>query len=123
MIAQKTYYVVFGALLALTLATTAAAFVDLGARWNTIVGLTIAVVKALLVATYFMHLRHSQRLTLLFAGAGVLWLALLMTFVFADLVEEVLKAALTTPGKPSANGHEAKPAKRTKQSRAAGNVQ
>lgn len=84
MITLRTYYTVFGALLALTLATTGAAFIDLGAQWNTIVGLTIAIVKALLVATYFMHLRHSQRLTLLFAGAGVLWLALLMTFVFAD---------------------------------------
>jgi cytochrome c oxidase subunit 4 len=84
MIAVKTYYIVFAALLALTLATTGAAFVDLGARLNTIVGFTIAIVKALLVAVYFMHLRHSQRLTLLFAGAGVLWLALLMTFVFAD---------------------------------------
>ena len=88
MITLKTYYLVFGALLALTLLTTSVAFADLGA-WNSIIALTIAVAKALLVATYFMHLRHSQRLTLLVAGAGILWLALLMVFAFADYLTRV----------------------------------
>ena len=83
MIALKTYYLVFGALLVLTLLTTSVAFVDLG-EWNNVIAITIAVAKALLVGTYFMHLRHSYRLTFLVAGAGIIWLALLMTFVFAD---------------------------------------
>ena len=83
MIALKTYYLVFGALLVLTLLTTSVAFVDLGA-WNDVIAITIAVAKALLVATYFMHLRHSRRLTLLVAGAGIIWLAHMMTFTFAD---------------------------------------
>jgi cytochrome c oxidase subunit IV len=84
MITLRTYFIVFGALLILTLLTTAAAFVDLGANWNTVTALTIAVIKALLVATYFMHLRYSPRLTLLFAGAGLIWMAHLMVFTFAD---------------------------------------
>jgi cytochrome c oxidase subunit 4 len=83
MIALKTYYLVFGALLVLTLLTTSVAFVDLG-EWNNVIAITIAVAKALLVGTYFMHLRPSYRLTLLVAGAGIIWLALMMTFVFAD---------------------------------------
>ncbi len=83
MIALKTYYLVFAALLALTLLTTGIAFVDLG-TWSSIIALTIALAKALLVATYFMHLRHSQRLIVLFAGAGMIWLTLLIVFVFAD---------------------------------------
>jgi cytochrome c oxidase subunit 4 len=83
MISLKTYYLVFGALLGLTLLTTSVAFADLGA-WNSVIALTIAVAKALLVAAYFMHLRHSPRLNLLMAGAGIIWLALLMAFVFAD---------------------------------------
>ena len=83
MIALRTYYLVFAALLGLTLLTTGAAFVDLGA-WNNVIAITIAVAKALLVATYFMHLRHSSRLTLLVAGAGIIWLAHLMMFTFAD---------------------------------------
>jgi cytochrome c oxidase subunit 4 len=64
MIALKTYYLVFGALLVLTLLTTSVAFVDLG-EWNNVIAITIAVAKALLVGTYFMHLRYSYRLTLL----------------------------------------------------------
>lgn len=84
MITLRTYYTVFGALLALTLITTGAAFVDLGAHWNVIVALAIAVCKASLVAIYFMHLRHSHRLTLMVAGAGFFWLALLLAFSFAD---------------------------------------
>ena len=59
MITLTTYYIVFGALLALTLLTTGMAFVDLGAHWNIAFALAIAVVKASLVAAYFMHLRHS----------------------------------------------------------------
>ena len=88
MITLKTYYLVFSGLLALTLLTTGVAFADLG-PWNTVIALTIAVAKALLVAAYFMHLRHSQRLTLLVAGAGVIWLALLMTFAFADYLTRI----------------------------------
>ena len=88
MITLKTYYLVFSGLLALTLLTTGVAFVDLD-PWNTVIALTIAVAKALLVAAYFMHLRHSQRLTLLVAGAGVIWLALLMAFAFADYLTRI----------------------------------
>lgn len=84
MITVKTYYLVFAALLALTLVTAGAAFVDLGAQWNNLAALAIATIKAILVATYFMHLRHSPRLTLLFAGAGLIWLAHLLVFSFAD---------------------------------------
>ena len=84
MIASKTYCTVFGVLLTLTLLTTGAAFVDLGAQWNNLAALLIATIKALLVASYFMHLRHGPRLTLLFAGAGVIWMAHLLLFSFTD---------------------------------------
>jgi cytochrome c oxidase subunit 4 len=84
MIALRTYYIVFAVLLGLTLLTTGVAFIDLGAQWNIAVALAIAAAKALLVAIYFMHLRHSPPLIFLVAGAGLVWLTLLMVFVFAD---------------------------------------
>ena len=84
MIALRTYYIVFAVLLGLTLLTTGVAFIDLGAQWNIAVALAIAGAKALLVAIYFMHLRHSPPLIFLVAGAGLVWLTLLMVFVFAD---------------------------------------
>jgi caa(3)-type oxidase subunit IV len=57
----KLYATIFGALLLLTIATAGAAFVDLGGELNSIVALSIAVVKTLLVLLFFMHVRYSSR--------------------------------------------------------------
>src|ERR1051325_4548032 len=70
-----TYTLIFLALIALTGVTTAVAYVDLG-PFSVVVALTIAVVKMLLVALFFMHLRHSTTLTRIMVGGGlgsVLW--------------------------------------------------
>jgi cytochrome c oxidase subunit IV len=80
---RKTYFLVFGALLVLTLVTTAIAFVDLGPL-NTPLALSIAILKASLVMIYFMHLRHSTFLARVFAGAGVLWLLHFIIFTLSD---------------------------------------
>jgi len=79
----KTYLGVFAALAALTALTTAVAYVDLG-FFNVIVALTIAVSKALLVVLFFMHLARSRRRTQVVAGAGILWLLILITFTLSD---------------------------------------
>jgi cytochrome c oxidase subunit 4 len=68
---------VFIGLLALTLATTLIARVDLGA-WHLPVALAIAAAKTLLIALYFMHLRWSPGLLGLVAVGAVLWLAILL---------------------------------------------
>ncbi len=47
-------------------------------------GLAIAIVKAVLVAAFFMHLKYRDRRMLVFALAGLTWLALLFTFTLAD---------------------------------------
>lgn len=79
----RSSFLVFGALMVLTAVTTAVAFVDLGAM-NATVAMSIAVLKGLLVALYFMHLRYSSRLVSMFAVAGVLWLIILFTFTLSD---------------------------------------
>lgn len=86
MISVKSYLAVFAALLALTALTTAIAFVDLGGVGNVAVALSIAIVKAALVALYFMHLRHSSPLTVIFAGAGLFWLGLLIVLTLSDYI-------------------------------------
>jgi cytochrome c oxidase subunit 4 len=58
----KTYTLVFLSLLVLTLATTLVSEIDLG-PFNVVAALFIAVVKMMLVALFFMHLRHSTILT------------------------------------------------------------
>ncbi len=81
----RVYWAVFGVLLVLTLITTGVAFLDLGVL-NIVVAMTIAVGKASLVVLYFMHVRHSARLTWVFIGAGVLWLAILMALTLSDVL-------------------------------------
>lgn len=79
----KIYYGIFGALLVLTGVTVAVAFVDLGPL-NTVVALSIAVFKALLVVLYFMHVRYSSRLTWVFVAAGFVWFLVMIGFTLTD---------------------------------------
>lgn len=79
----RVYVTVFLCLMVFTATTVGVAYVDLGA-FNTLVALTIAVIKMLLVVTFFMHVRHSSSLTRLFIAAGFIWLMLLMAFTLTD---------------------------------------
>ncbi len=79
----RVYYTVFLILMACTGLTTWVAFFDLG-FFSPVVALTIAVVKASLVALFFMHLRYSSRLTWVVAGAGIFWLGILLTLSMSD---------------------------------------
>jgi cytochrome c oxidase subunit 4 len=87
-VSKKVYFVIFGALMVGTVLTAAAAFKDLdhilftGA--NTVVALTIAVIKATLVVLYFMHVRYSTRLTWVIVIAGFFWLAIMFALTMAD---------------------------------------
>jgi len=73
------------AVLSLTAASAAVAYVDLG-HFNVVAALSITVGKMLLVALYFMHVRHSTQLTRLVVAGGLLWLAILITLTMADIV-------------------------------------
>lgn len=69
----RVYMMVFGALAVLTIVTVAVAYLDLSIIPALIVALTIATVKASLVAAYFMHLISEKKLIFSF---------LVLTFVF-----------------------------------------
>ncbi len=91
----KSYVLVFASLLVLTLATTVVATIDLG-PFNVVMALFIAVVKMMLVALFFMHLRYSTILTKVVVGGGMLWLAILLVFSLADFGT---RGWLPVPGK------------------------
>ena len=91
----RTYTLVFLGLIAATVATTAVAFVDLG-PFSVVAALTIAVCKMLLVALFFMHVRHSDKLTRLVLVGGLLWLGILIFFTLADFVT---RGAVGVPGR------------------------
>ena len=79
------YFRVTGALFALLALTVGLAFVDMG-PFNIVVAMTIAFVKALLVVLFFMHVKYSSKLVMLFAAAGVFWLAILFMFTLSDFL-------------------------------------
>ena len=85
-ISVKSYIGVFVALLLMTALTTAVAFVDLGSNLNVVAALAIAGGKAILVALYFMHLRHGSRLSWIFAGAGFFWLFIMIVLTMSDVL-------------------------------------
>ena len=80
---KKTYFLIFGALLALTALTTSVAYLNLG-QWNTIAALAIACCKATLVVLFFMHLRWSTRLMRVVLISALLWLAILISLTTTD---------------------------------------
>lgn len=81
----KTYILVFLGLITLTVVTTAVAFVDLG-PFSVVVALLIAVCKMLLVALFFMHVRHSTRLTRLVVVSGFVWLLIMIMLTLSDVI-------------------------------------
>jgi cytochrome c oxidase subunit 4 len=91
----RTCFLVFFALIALTAITVGAAFLDLS-FFNTPVALGIASIKALLVMTYFMELRHSPRLQVAMVGASFLFLLIMISFTMSDFIS---RGWLGFPGK------------------------
>lgn len=73
----------WAALIALLATTVTLAYQPLGSL-NGPVALTIATLKALIVAAVFMELRPSRPLTLAVACAGLCWLAILLWLSSAD---------------------------------------
>jgi cytochrome c oxidase subunit 4 len=82
---KNNYLKAFGALLALLVVTIGAGFIDLGAL-NLLFAMTIAVIKALIIVLFFMHLRDSERITWLFAFTGLAWLMIMLVLGMSDYV-------------------------------------
>jgi cytochrome c oxidase subunit 4 len=82
-ITPGTLAVIFVALLALLFFSIWVAFKDLGTM-NFVVGMLIALCKALLVLYYFMQVKRSHRLVWMYAGAGLIWLFIGLILVLCD---------------------------------------
>ena len=69
----KTYYMVFGALMVLTIITVGVSYLELATPMAVTVALIVAVIKGSLVALFFMHLLHERK---------VIYWALTLTLIF-----------------------------------------
>jgi len=81
----KTYLWIWLTLMGLMALTAYLSTVDLGA-WNTPVALIIAVIKAVLVVLFFMHVKYSSKLTKLTICSGLFIFAGLVSMTLADYI-------------------------------------
>ena len=77
------YVAVYVALLVLLIATYLVSRIELG-PFNIVVAMIVAVMKTLLIVTFFMHLRWSTHMVRFFAGAALFWLAILFVLTLND---------------------------------------
>jgi cytochrome c oxidase subunit 4 len=82
------YIKVWFALMVLLLVTVLAVEMDLDARVfpgaNITLAMIIAVIKAMIVVLWFMHLKEASRLVWVFAGASFIWFGVMVTFTYQD---------------------------------------
>jgi cytochrome c oxidase subunit 4 len=81
----RVYITVFLILMVMTALTVTASEIDLG-KLNPIVAITIAIVKALLVILYFMHVRYSSKLTAVVVATGFFWLVVMIVLTLSDVL-------------------------------------
>jgi cytochrome c oxidase subunit 4 len=82
----RTNFIIFGILMGLLVLTVVVAVAfELGAL-EVPIALTIALVKAVVIMMYFMHLKFSSKLTWLFASSGLFWLVILIAFAMSDFL-------------------------------------
>jgi cytochrome c oxidase subunit 4 len=83
-ISTKLYVGIWIALMGLTVITAGVSFIDLG-PFNTIVALSIATFKAVLVVLIFMHVKYtSEKLTKVVIISAIFWLFILLALSLAD---------------------------------------
>jgi len=86
---------VLAALLALLALSAGTALIKLG-TWNTVLNLGIALIKALLVISVFMHETEARKLTRLTSALGFIWLAMLIGLALFDFLT---RTAVPSPWK------------------------
>jgi cytochrome c oxidase subunit 4 len=87
----KIYFGVWAALTALTIITVAVSYVNfnelLGIKnVNLVVAMIVAVTKASLVATFFMHLKYDNKLNAVAFTSSLVFLSIFFFLTFADLM-------------------------------------
>ena len=93
-----TYVLTWLVLMILLALTCASSYVEMGA-WNTVANTAISCAKALLIAIFFMHLRHAGALLRIAAFTGLVFLAILFGLSWTDYAtRSVSPAPWTAPG-------------------------
>ena len=91
------YFSVFGSLIVLTFVTVAVSYLGLPPTLSIIVAMSVALVKATLVATWFMHLIHDTKLNIALFLASLWFMSIFFIFTTFDMGSRnnVMKASDT----------------------------
>ncbi|MBI5594936.1 MAG: cytochrome C oxidase subunit IV family protein [Elusimicrobia bacterium] len=81
---EKLYWMVGGALFVLTIATVLVSKYHIPHPWNYVVGIAIAVLKASLVVSIFMHLKWESRLIYYVLGITAFFAVFLFVLPIVD---------------------------------------
>jgi len=87
-----TYVLTWVGLMILLALTCASSYFPMG-NWNSVVNIGISCAKGLLIAVFFMHLRHAGALLRIVAIAGLLWLGILFGLSWSDFGTRTLSPA------------------------------
>jgi cytochrome c oxidase subunit 4 len=93
--AVKTYFMIFGALMVLTIITVGVSYVHLPVAAAVTVALVVATIKGSLVALYFMHLLHERKVIYWVLTLTLIFFIFMM---FVPLLTNTDKIPGTTPG-------------------------
>jgi cytochrome c oxidase subunit 4 len=77
------YVLTWVALMVLLALTCASSYIPMG-PWNSVVNIGISCAKGLLIAIFFMHLRHAGALLRIVAVTGLIWLGILFGLSWSD---------------------------------------
>jgi len=99
----KIYVRTFAGLLALTLLTVLIGFVPLGEA-HMAVAVGIAMVKAALIALFFMHVKVESHLIRIFLAAGIFWFVIMISLTLGDYVTRPLLPVPPAGVSPTAIG-------------------
>jgi cytochrome c oxidase subunit 4 len=91
----RTYFMIFGALMVLTIITVGVSYVHLPVAAAVAVALIVATIKGSLVALYFMHLLHERKVIYWVLTLTLIFFIFMM---FVPLFTNSDKIPGTTPG-------------------------
>lgn len=81
---RRTLFLVYAGLIALLILTAVGAYVPMGGTPHVLLAFGVSAAKTALIAFFFMEIHYHNGITRIFAGAGLVWLALLFLLTFSD---------------------------------------
>ena len=93
----RAYLMVFGGLLFLTIVTVAVSYLHLEIHEAVAIALFVALVKASLVACFFMHLISERKLIYIVLGITIIFFLSVMTIPISEIRNSKIQGTVNVP--------------------------